>query len=896
MTFKLPFILIVCLAFILESISTTLLAEVESDADSPFRETIRLDLSMVNFENQVHEIKSPWNYYAGQLLTPESLHEGKSPEPVAFYSFSPENMNSDEIRHGTFHLRLILPEEAHYYSIFIPEIRCAAKVWIDNKLVFEKGVIGRSLAEERPEMRPFLTDLKGTSTEVDIVVQVSSYSYVELGPPNPIYIGYPNMVYETQQAPKIRDAFAVGAIAIMAFYHFSLFFLRRDRVAPLWFGLFCLLVAIRTLVRSEGFLIYHIIEHPNFEWLFRLEYWGFNVGAATCLYFIYILYSRDLSRLVFQIGISGSLLYALFVAVLPARIYGELLIPFQFFVLSCAVGVLYGLIKAILNRRNGSVLFIFGFLALLTGVVVDILKHHGVIQFPTIVHLGLFCFILFQAIILSKRFARAFSRVEEAEVEIRQLNDSLEKKVQERTQTIRIILDNVKAGFLLVDQNLKINEGFTRSCPSILGKEIEAGQSFIDLFDLSQRQRDHFELAINQVFDDVMPESATLSQIQGRVPVGDRVISLQGSIVREDSGRVQSILFTITDSTLLVHAEKEAKLNQVLLRIMQNKEGFRSFILDTYADLDKATEACHNKRQDQVRMILHTLKGNFAAYGLEEISQFIHEMEDKSSIASQNIAAIKNKLQQFLEDQSDIIAIEDAAQLEKSYVVKEESFHRLLAQLKSDKFTADIQNVFEIWVKEVKQLPIRQLMGPMVSNIYRIADRLGKSVEVKISGGDLLIDPDRYRSLFQNLLHLLRNSLDHGIEFPEDRQDKNPRGRIDVIFQRQQDSLQIIVADDGQGIDIEKIRSIASSRNLFAESELETMSSDELVNLIFQPGFSTADNINDLSGRGIGMSALKTAVQQLAGQITVQFQQGKGCRFEIIIPEYLSHIQASKIA
>ncbi|MFW7380745.1 MAG: 7TM diverse intracellular signaling domain-containing protein [Oligoflexus sp.] len=855
-----------------------------------------IDLRLFPFSQKIFEAQTPWDFYFGQLLTPENIHTGKRSAQLHFKLMQPESFEKDWPRYVTLHKRLLLPERTSQYSVFIPEIRSAAKVWLNGKLVLEAGVVGDSSEKEKSAMKPIIVDLHGDEPYLDIIVQMSGFASFEIGPSLPFAIGHPTLIHQSRQSPMTRDAFAVGAIAIMAFYHLSLFLLRRDRVAPLWFGMFCLLIVIRTLVRSEGLLIYQIIDQPNYQWHYRLEYWCFNLGSAICTHFVYVLYSRDLSRRLYQTVMICSIAYAVVVAVSPAYYFTQLLVPFQIFVLCCAMGIIYGLVRAIINRRSGALLFILGFLALMAGVTSDILKHNNIIQAPTMVHIGLFFFILFQAILLSKRFAKAFTRVEEAEIEIRQLNEGLERSVQERTQTIRIILDNVKAGFLLINQDRLIEGGFTKSCPEILGKEIREGDAFIDLFDLNKRQRDHLELAISQVFADMLPEAAGLNQIPSRLSIGERSISLQGSIVRDENGHVVSILFTITDATLLVHTEAEAKLNRGLLKILQDKNGFHDFVSDSFIDLGKAHKAVKQGDQTQARMILHTLKGNFFAFDLHEIAQQIHNEEDLTEISSQGLIDIEASIRQFLEEHKNLFANDTYQYDEKTYSLPNRAIQDLQKKTFQVQSLTELQSAVNEWLSDVQKVSALQLLGSLAVKTERLADHFGKSLDLHITGGDTLVQADKLRNVVQNMMHLVRNSIDHGIEFPEDRAPKNQRGRITISVNHKEDELLISLTDDGQGLDLENIKTLAIEQGLLSSTDAANISGDEVARLIFQPGFTTAKSVNALSGRGMGMTALLQAVEELGGHIDVHSETGKGTRFDLHIPETSSPQLSSKTA
>ncbi len=846
----------------------------------------QIDLRLFPFSSGNYEFTHVWDFYPGELLTPDEVHSKNPKQKLSIVAIIPSDHNLGDLRHGTFHVQVRLPETASRYTIFFPELRSASQIWINGKLISNPGRPATRLEDEIPAMRPLIHPLQGEGHILDIVVQLSAYSNYEfMSSSTPIALGYTTQIYEKHLVAKIRDAFVVGAIFIMAFYHFSLYALRRERLDPLLFGLFCFWVGIRTICRSEGLLLYQLFQQPDFHWQYRFEYWGISLPTATCAYFIYVLFHKSISRRVVQTIVLIAVLYALATGLLPLHQHGVLLIPFEIVLLLGSVYLVKCVALAGKEQRDGSLLIAAGFGAFVLTIVNDILKNHGLIKTVTLSHVGLFLFILFQAILISKRFSGAFRRLKDAEVEIRQLNDDLELKVKDRTQTIRIILDNVKAGFLLVGSDLAVKEGFTKSCQDILGRTIRVGQKLQDLLEFKERERAHFQMAISQVFAGLLPDEVSLSQIHSRISLDHKVISLQGSIVRDEDSAVHAILFTITDVTELVKAENDARINQTLLSIMQDKSGFQSFLSDSSRDLRNAEDAVAQGDGKRVRMILHTLKGNFATYGLDEVAHAIHLIEDRDEIGQAELDAVTAHLKEFLTTYQDLIGLDRNLDGTQGVFVSYAAFDQLRASLQSLRAPDEVQRVFEVWVKETRLVPIRSLFGAMLTHTTRLASQLGKEVDIHVSGGEVLVNPEHLGSVISNMSHLLRNSVDHGIEIPEHRAPKHPRARIDIIIESRRDQLLITVADDGQGLDMDRIREVAVERGLFTEESFDQASEQEKARTIFLPGFSTASEISEISGRGVGMSALLDAVQQQGGQINVRSEKNRGCRFEISIPD-----------
>jgi two-component system chemotaxis sensor kinase CheA len=167
-----------------------------------------------------------------------------------------------------------------------------------------------------------------------------------------------------------------------------------------------------------------------------------------------------------------------------------------------------------------------------------------------------------------------------------------------------------------------------------------------------------------------------------------------------------------------------------------------------------------------------------------------------------------------------------------------------------------------------------------------IARRLGKEVELVLEGESTEADKNVIEALADPLVHIVRNALDHGIEAPSVRQaaGKPASGRLVIGARHEADRVLIEVSDDGKGIDPAGIRRKAYEKGLIDEAQLERMSDAEAVNLVFLPGFSTAEQVSDLSGRGVGMDAVRSAVEKLGGAVRLTSETGKGSRLQLSLP------------
>ena len=193
---------------------------------------------------------------------------------------------------------------------------------------------------------------------------------------------------------------------------------------------------------------------------------------------------------------------------------------------------------------------------------------------------------------------------------------------------------------------------------------------------------------------------------------------------------------------------------------------------------------------------------------------------------------------------------------------------------------------------QVRMRPVSELLSRFPRVLRDLSLRFGKQVELKIVGGSTLVDRSILESLNDPLIHLIRNSFDHGIETPDDRiaAGKSAKGLIEIRAAYRGNQTQITITDDGGGINLDKIRNRALEMGLDAV-DLQNASTSDLLDLIFEPGFSTASAVTDLSGRGVGMDVVRTNLQQVRGSIAVDTEEGVGTTFTISVPFTLSVIR-----
>ena len=189
-------------------------------------------------------------------------------------------------------------------------------------------------------------------------------------------------------------------------------------------------------------------------------------------------------------------------------------------------------------------------------------------------------------------------------------------------------------------------------------------------------------------------------------------------------------------------------------------------------------------------------------------------------------------------------------------------------------------------VMAMRLLPFASIVPRLERIVRDVAGRLGRPVDLQVRGTDVSLDRSTLEDMFDPLQHILRNSIDHGIEDAAARRaaGKPPEGRIEIELSRRDDRVSLVVADDGRGINPKTLRGVAVERRLMSHEAAARLSDEEALMLITLPGFSTAARTTEISGRGVGMDVVRMRVQKLGGNLVIRSQVGVGTRMELDLP------------
>ncbi len=266
----------------------------------------------------------------------------------------------------------------------------------------------------------------------------------------------------------------------------------------------------------------------------------------------------------------------------------------------------------------------------------------------------------------------------------------------------------------------------------------------------------------------------------------------------------------------------------------------------------------------------------------KKIINYLKYLEKKgffNNSADDSIQAFYKKAQSFFSENAEIINDLNNDFNELYNVISEDD----------NKLHQTVMEV-ETIAKSIRVLPLASIFHTFPRMIRDIAKEKNKKIDFIISGSDTTVDKKIIEEIKMPLIHILRNAVSHGIELPQERlkNNKSETGKVMLTAKQIENNVIITIEDDGYGINLEKIKTSALKKGILTAEEIENITDDQLMKVIFLPGFSTQDEVSDISGRGIGLDVVKTKILNLNGEISVDSQLNKGCRVTIKLPLSLS--------
>ncbi len=401
--------------------------------ESELREAVRgrLDLRKwdCNRDGPV-ELSGDWEFHWGVLVEPDRLDERVQ---CSSYLRVPGLWNG-RIEQGrllsgdgcaTYRLSIMLPAAVSgtgmkRLAVMVPDLGTAYRLYLDGVPAGAGGVVGESTRIARPGYRPDVYEFVPAGDRLDIVLQISNFHHRKGGAWEKIVMGPGPVIRDMREKRLVRDFFLFGSIFIIGIYHLVLFVMRKKERSYLFFGLFCLLIAVRILATGNYYVL-KLIPGMSWESVIGAEYLSFYAAVPVFFLFMGSLFPAEFPLRALRFATAAGAVFCGTVLLLPPRLYTHTMQAYQ--VLSTLMS-LFGfaaLVLAMLRKREGAVTFFAGFVILFITVINDFLQSNLMAESGYLVPFGLFVFIFSQSFLLSVRFSRAYDAVEK-------LSDELDRK------------------------------------------------------------------------------------------------------------------------------------------------------------------------------------------------------------------------------------------------------------------------------------------------------------------------------------------------------------------------------------------------------------------------------------------------------------------------------------
>jgi HPt (histidine-containing phosphotransfer) domain-containing protein/two-component sensor histidine kinase len=455
-------------------------------------------------------------------------------------------------------------------------------------------------------------------------------------------------------------------------------------------------------------------------------------------------------------------------------------------------------------------------------------------------------------------------------------------EVDKRNNDMRRILNSVRQGFFTIDLEGNISEERSAAVEKLLGP-IGESETLIDVL---RRHSDHaadwYELGLEDVVADLMPLDVVLDQLPSRVVADGKTISVASRAIH-DGEQLTGLAIVLTDISAEIEREKLEEESREMVAIVEHcsrdENGFLDFYQECSALIDQLLDLDIRGTRDitLIKRQIHTLKGNSAIFGLSRLSRACHVVED---FIEENGSLPDEAAWQGVRDAWDT-ASENMVKLigepSDGLEVAQASVEKILSGLLNDNSREEMAIEIASWYLEPTKLPLQRIS----TQVKSLAERLGKGgVEVSMKDNTLRLDSAEWSGFWSSFIHVIRNAVDHGIESSAEREEqgKLPSGQISIATSIANQKFEISISDDGRGIDWDRVTEVAYKKGLAAETQ------EDLVEALFADGVSTADEVTETSGRGVGMAAIREECKKRDGQIKVESVAGEGTVFRFQFP------------
>ncbi|MEN8907810.1 MAG: ATP-binding protein [Clostridiales bacterium] len=529
-------------------------------------------------KDKVINLDGDWEFYWKQLLTPYDLKNNKVKKKPIMTRINKTlvNMDNSEINNygfGTFCLTLESNKNKdEILGLYIPMIKSAIKVWVNEKLISEKGKVGKNSKTELQLYKNQVLLFNANTKTIKITIQMSNFHCYPGGITGDVKFGNVDELQKTYNNNLIFDSVIFGIILIIGFYHIMLFIFQRKEFATISFACFCFAVSFRVIVTGSC-LILEYFPNINYELLKKLELANIPIICITLYMFFYFLYLEEFSKKVFKIFVYISVIYFLMFSILLPNFSVEykILRSYHFILLTIGIYLVYNILKCAKKNKIGAKLNAFGFIILFIFVVYDIIVSNLMINKAFLLQLGIIIFIMIQASVIALRFSKIFLRVSQLSEKLRIMDKMKDEFLATTSHELRTPLN----GIIGISESLldgvtgTLNEETNKNLEIILSSGKRLASLVNDILDFSKVKNNDLILQLKQVdikqicklVIDVIEYSYTNKNLEIIDAIPDNMPYIIG-----DENRLEQILYNLIGNAIKFTKSGYIKLSSKVLK------------------------------------------------------------------------------------------------------------------------------------------------------------------------------------------------------------------------------------------------------------------------------------------------------------------------------------------
>lgn len=540
------------------------------------------DYSDVNFnaENIVY-LQDDWAFYWEKLIRPENITKTE-PDYYTRISKIWNNHDSLDFRlcafgYATYHKRVVIDQQKTPLLAFdLPATYCSYRFWVNNNLISENGVVGKSETDYEPHWKPQVVKFAPDSDTLDLVMHISNFDHHIGGIARPIEMGNVEVLSLFREKLLASEMLIAGILFLGALFFFGLYFLGQQEKEILYFALFCVVFIYRVVGVDPIYFLHHLFPNINFDISIRLEYFTLYLSIFLFARFVRALYPDETQDLISKFVSYSSLFYCVLVLISPIWIFTWLGQYFLFLILGFVLYAFYVYTRALINKRKGASFALLSMLALGVGVWFNILSYMNILDtFPFSFFYGFLGFIFFQSLILSYRFA--FS-LKQAKMEAEQGAKTKSEFLATMSHEIRTPLNGVLGmTSLLEDTRLSNLQKEYLNTIKISGENLL--NVINDILDFSKVESGNLsieedEANVYEIIEDVLAITSSLAN-EKKLEIFYKIEKNVPHHIWIDEGRLKQVLVNLVNNSL-----KFTEKGHVCIRVKVDEKRGNNYVLN----------------------------------------------------------------------------------------------------------------------------------------------------------------------------------------------------------------------------------------------------------------------------------------------------------------------------